>query len=88
MFGIDSPDEMVFEVNFKATVDAIGHPPKVGSRIFTPHKREDWRIIQRNAGEFKLWGEIRMQILCERYQESVTTGEGKVTQKKPDFKIN
>ena len=88
MFGIDSPDEMVFEVNLQAAKTAVGHLPKVGSRIYTPHKREDWRLIQRNVGEFKLWGEIRLQLLCERFQESVTTGEGRVTQKKPDFKIN
>lgn len=88
MFGLDSPDEMMFEINFRAALDAIGHLPKIGSRIHTPHKREDWRIIQRNAGEFKLWGEIRLQLLCDKFQESVTTGEGKVTQKKPDFKIN
>ena len=88
MFGLDAPDEMMFEVNFQAALDAVGHLPKIGSRIHTPHKREDWKIIQRNAGEFKLWGEIRLQLLCEKFQESVTTGEGKVTQKKPDFKIN
>lgn len=87
-FGIDSPDEMMFEFNFQAVLRELGHPPKIGSRLFTPHKREDWEIIQRNTGEYKLWGELRLQLLCEKFQESVTTGEGKVTQKKPDFRIN
>lgn len=87
VFGIDSPDEMVFELNYQAVLRDVGHPPKIGSRIFTPHKREDWVIIQRNLGENKLWGEIRLQLLCQRFQESVTTGEGKVTQKQPDFDI-
>ena len=66
----------------------MGHPPKIGSRIHTPHKREDWVVVQRNPGDYKLWGEIRLELLCQRFQETVTTGEGKVTQKKPDFRIN
>jgi hypothetical protein len=86
-FGIDSPDEMVFEVNYKAVLQSIGHPPKIGSRIFSPHLRENWVIIQRNLGEFKLWGALRMELICQRFQESVTTGEGEVTQKQPDLKI-
>ncbi len=88
VFGIDAPDEMIFETNLQETFGIIGHMPKVGSRIHTPHKREDWEIVQRNTAEYKLWGEIRLQILCRKFQESVTTGEGKVTQAKPDFKIN
>lgn len=86
-FGFDSPDEMIFELNYRSVLRQIGHPPKIGSRIFTPHLREDWVIVQRNLGEFKLWGTLRLQILAQRFQESTTTGEGRVTQKKPDFKI-
>lgn len=88
VFGIDSPDEMIFEFNYRAVLQSIGHPPKIGSRIFSPHKRENWRVIQRNTGEYKLWGELRLQLICQRFQESVTTGEGRVTQKQPDFTIN
>ncbi len=88
MFGIDSPDEMIFQINYKSALRTIGHPPKVGSRIHTPHLREDWRVVQRNLGEFKLWGALRLELICSKFQESTTTGEGKVTQKKPDFTIN
>jgi hypothetical protein len=86
-FGIDSPDEMLFELNYKAVLDAVGHAPKIGSRLYTPHLRENWVIVQRNLGEFKLWGAMRLTIIAQRFQESVTTGEGNVTQKAPDFKI-
>lgn len=86
-FGYDSPDEMVFDVNHQAVIKAIGHAPKIGSRIFTPHLRENWQVVQCNRGEFKLWGALRMQILAQRFQESVTTGEGRVAQKSPDFRI-
>lgn len=87
-FGIDSPDEIIFELNYKDVLNKLGHPPKVGSRLHTPHLGEDWVIIQRNLGEFKLWGALRLNLLCARFQESVTTGEGKVTQTKPDYEID
>lgn len=86
-FGLDSPDEMIFEFNYRSVLKTIGHPPKIGSRLFTPHLRENWVIIQRNLGEFKLWGALRLQILAQKFQESVTTKEGIATQKQPDFKI-
>lgn len=87
-FGIDSPDELMIEFNYRHVLKALGHPPKIGARIFTPHKREHWVVIQRNVEVFKLWGELRLQLMCGRFQESLTTGEGRVTQKQPDFKLN
>ena len=87
VFGIDSPDEMIFEFNYRSVLRSIGHPPKIGARIFSPHKRENWRVIQRNTGGYELWGELRLQLICQRFQESVTTGSGRVTQKEPDFTI-
>lgn len=87
-FGIDSPDEMMFEFNYRYVLKKLGFAPKIGSRIFSPHKNENWVVIQRNVETFKLWGELRLQVMCQRFQESITTGEGKVTQRQPDFKIN
>lgn len=87
-FGIDSPDEMMFEFNYRHVLKKLGHPPRIGARIYSPHKRENWMIKQRNVEVFKMWGELRLQVMCDRFQESVTTGEGKVTQREPDFKIN
>lgn len=86
-FGIDAPDEMKFELNYRSVLKAVGHPPKIGSRLFTPHLRENWVIVQRNLGEFKLWGALRIELICQRFQEDVVTGDGKVTQKEPDLKI-
>lgn len=80
MFGIDAPDEVQFQFNYRAVLKAIGHPPKIGSRLYTPHKGENWVVIQRNVGDFFLWGELRLTIIAQRFQESVTTGEGRVTQ--------
>ena len=79
---------LFFDLNYKDVLNRIGHPPKIGSRIHTPHRKEDWVIIQRNIGEMMLWSKMRIQLLCQRFQENITTGEGKVTEKKPDFDIN
>ena len=79
-FGIDAPDEIQFQFNYRAVLKAIGHPPKIGSRLYTPHKGENWVITQRNVGDFFLWGELRLILITQRFQESVTTGEGRVTQ--------
>lgn len=87
-FGIDSPEEVIFECNKETVWQAIGHPPKLGSRLFCPHKNDNWIVIQKNTGEWKMWGELRIQFLCQKFQESITTGEGRVTQARPDFKIN
>ena len=32
-FGIDSPDEMTFELNYKAVLRDLGYAPKIGSRL-------------------------------------------------------
>lgn len=88
MFGIDSPTEMVFELNIRDTLARVGHLPKIGSRIYTPHKRENWKIIQRGMGEFKLWGELRLQLICERFQDDIITNAGRVKQQEPDFKLH
>jgi hypothetical protein len=86
-FGIDAPDEIVFELNYKNTLGVVGHPPKIGSRIFTPHLRENWVIVQRNTGEYRGWNVLRLQLICQRWQESMTTGEGRVASDEPKIKI-
>lgn len=87
-FGIDGGmEEMKFELNYRSVLKALGHPPKIGSRLFTPHLGENWQIIQRNLGEFKSWGALRIELICQKFQEDVVTGEGKVTQRTPDLKI-
>ena len=87
-FGIDSPDELMFELNYQQVITTLGHLPKIGSRLYSPHKRENWVIIQRAVEEFKLWGQLRLQLMCQRFQESITTGEGKVSQAVPDFSVD
>lgn len=87
-FGVDAPDELKIQFNYNDVLKAIGHPPKVGSRIFTPLKSENWVVIQRNAGDFFLYDQLRLTLIVQRFQESVSTGEGRVTQKRPDINLN
>jgi len=84
-WGLDSLNDMVFELNAKAVINKVGHMPKIGSRIHTPHLGEDWQIVQRNLGEFKLWGALRLQLICQQFQESTTTSDGKVTENSPNI---
>lgn len=87
MFAIDAPDEIMFQFNYRDALQKLGHPPKVGSRIYTPHKRENWEIIQRNDEVYQMWGQLRLQVMCKRFQESLTTHEGAITtaQHQPDY---
>lgn len=85
--GMDSPDEMVFEFNYRAVLDAIGHPPKRGSRLKSPFLKEDWFVIEGKLAEFKYWQVLHIQLHCTRFQEDIGTGEGQVTQDKVDYKI-
>lgn len=87
-FGIDSPDEIKFELNYRSALRKIGHPPKIGSRLFTPHLNENWVIVQRNLSEFKMWGALRLEIICMRFQETSTTSDGKATKKQPNITID
>jgi hypothetical protein len=88
MFGLDGPDEIKIEFNYRDVLRTIGHPPKIGSRIYTPHKRENWVIVQRAVDQFKLWGELHLILMCSRFQTSTTDGDAKPIQKQPDFKLN
>ena len=87
-FGIDALEEIEFQLNYKSVLNTIGHAPKVGSRIYTPHKRQNWIIVQRDVDDFRLWGELRLKLYCQVFQESLTQNEGSVTQVTPDFRIN
>jgi len=84
-FGFDSTEEMIFECNAQAVIKGIGHMPKIGARLYTPHLGDNWKIIQRNLGEFKMWGALRVQLICQKFQESATTSAGRVTEKHPDI---
>lgn len=84
-FGIDGPGDVMFEANREAVIAAIGHMPKRGSRINTPHMNENWVIVDVRAAQFNYWGKYQLQIICERFRESLTDASS--IHDKPDYTI-
>lgn len=84
IFGMDTNADVVFEVNYNAMLEAIGHVPTVGSRLFTPLNAQNYCLIQPVASEFKKWGRLRCKLVCSQWQETLTTYDGKVTENSPD----
>lgn len=87
-FGLDSMTEVVFDCNYKDVLRRVGHLPLPGSRIRTPHLREDWEVVQCQLGEFRGWRAIRLQIICKRFQPSSTDNSEFVPDDVPSFKID
>jgi hypothetical protein len=87
-FGLDSPDEMIFEFNYYDVLQRIGYAPKIGSRFHTPFLNEDWVIVERKLGEFKMYQATRLQCICSRFQEDLVSGSSVAKEEKSDFKIN
>jgi hypothetical protein len=81
MFGIDAPDEIQLEFNYLSVLKVLGHPPKIGSRIWTPQLGESWVVVQNGFNNYQLWNTFKIITTCQRFQESTTTNEGKVTNK-------
>ena len=78
---------MIIEFNYRSVVRKLGHPPKIGSRLFTPFLKENWVIIERKTGEFKMYGVVRLQCICQRFQEDDVSGTSAQSQQNVDFKI-
>ena len=86
-FGIDSPDEMIFEMNYRAVLRDVGHVPKIGSRIFSPFLKENWVIIERKTAEFKMYQVLHVQLICQRFQEDDVSGTSVNKIPDVDYKI-
>ena len=86
-FGIDSPDDMLFEFNYNDVLDKLGHVPKIGSRFFTPFLKENWVIVERKTAEMKLYQVVRLQCLCQRFQEDSVSGTSVNESQNVNYKI-
>lgn len=84
-FGIGGLGDVMFTTNYRAVVAAIGHVPKRGSRIKTPHLNENWVIVDIRVSDFAYWGAVHLQIVCERFQEDIK--DPKISDPKPDYTI-
>ena len=73
--------------NMQTVLRDLGYAPKIGSRLKTPFLNEDWVIIERKLGEFKLYNALRLQLICQRFQEDDISGSSVGENKNADFKI-
>ena len=73
--------------NYSDILTRLGYAPKIGSRFHTPFLNENWVIVERKLGEFKMYQATRLQCICSRFQESLTDGSNGTKQENVDFKI-
>ena len=72
IFGIDSPDEMIFNFNLTEWKETIGELPKLKSLIYCKWDFGSvWEIIENNISEpYKIWKKYRLQVVTKKYQPS------------------
>jgi hypothetical protein len=88
VWGGDSPGELMLEFNYQYILEKLGHPPVVGSRMHTVHRKQNWVVRQNNVEEYKLWGQLRLQCMCAAWQSSLSDNSDISTQAKPDVSFN
>lgn len=80
VFGINSMDQVVFELNYSDTLKRLGSSPKIGARIQTPHKQEHWVIVDKKTTGYQYWGESILQLYCQRFSPTRTDNSSAVPQ--------
>ncbi len=76
MFGIDSPDEIIFNFNINQWTDKIKSMPTLRSLIFAEWDKTWWEIIQNDQEQpYKLWEKYRLSVITSKYQRSRTDQE-------------
>ena len=70
-FGIDSPDEVLFNFNLTKWREIVTEMPRIKSLFFAKWDSSWWEIIQNNQSEpYKLWNKYRLEIIGRKYQPS------------------
>lgn len=73
VFGIDSPDEMIFNFNLTNFKNIVGELPKLKSLIYCKWDNTWWETIQVTVAQpYNLWRKYRLQIITRKYQRSRT----------------
>lgn len=73
-FGIESGSmDTIFSLSYTDVLHRLGNKmPTIGSRIYTPHLRENWSVVSVQVDDFKLWGKYMIKILAAKWQASKT----------------
>jgi hypothetical protein len=77
IFGIDSPEEMVVQINTEMASANMNGIPAIGTLLNIENC--NWIVVNRGYVHNRFIGKYRLSLQCERYQESVTpTGKNGV----------
>lgn len=71
VFGIDAHDELELQVNAENLLRKMRKPIAIGTLLII--ENDNWIVINRGWIYNRFIGKWRMNITCQRYQESVTT---------------
>ena len=71
MFGIDAPDELDVQFNAEILCAKLGKMPEIGTLLSL--EQSDWIVINRTWVYNRFIGKYRIELECQRYQESITT---------------
>lgn len=77
IFGIDASDELSIEVNYDILLQKLKRMPKAG--MLLKIEDENWIVVDCNWIYNKFIGKKRLQLICSRYAESVTSGVNLIT---------
>lgn len=83
-FGFNGMADIILDCNYKDVLERIGHPPKPGSWIRTPHLDRDWILVNSTLGEFGHWGALRIKMVLKRFQDDIHTKRDTSVYKKAD----
>jgi hypothetical protein len=73
IFGIDSPEEMVVQINPEIVSEKLDGIPPIGTLLNI--EGCDWLVVNRGYTHNRFIGKYRLSLQCQRYVESVTTGK-------------
>ena len=72
-FGIDAPDELEIQFNAEILCQKLGKFPAIGTLLWIEESK--WLVINRAWIYNRFIGKYRIQLVCQRYHESITTGK-------------
>ena len=71
VFGIDSPDEVLFNFNLTKWREIVKEMPRIKSLFFCEWDRSYFEIIQNDQEKpYTLWHKYRLQVIGRKYQPS------------------
>jgi hypothetical protein len=81
-FGIDALNDLEVQLNAELLLKKLGKFPEIGTLLYI--EQSNWLVINRSWVYNRFIGKYRISLICQRYQESVTTGKNGI-RKRPYY---